>query len=134
MYLRDEIPGQARNDYVMDALTLILITVFRMVVIPVEFEDRGFAAGRGEQEWLVQQAESYFNRQFNAGTINQFSIEKNSRTKASAEGTKFQFVLGPGVKLGHECAAGGCGAGGLHGACGAGGLGAVRQRRGRGGG
>jgi len=55
-----------------------------MVVIPVEFEDRGFAAGRGEQEAMVQEAEAYFNRQYG---------EK-----------AFEFVLGPEVKLGHEVA------------------------------
>ena len=47
---------------VMFALTLI--TIFRMVVIPVEFEDRGFAAGRSAQEAMVQEAKAYFNRQY----------------------------------------------------------------------
>ena len=63
---------------------LLLITVFRMVVIPVEFEDRGFAAGREEQAAMVQEAEAYFNRQYG---------EK-----------AFEFALGPLVRLGREVA------------------------------
>ncbi len=63
---------------------LLLLTVFRMVVIPVEFEDRGFAAGRSAQEAMVQEAEAYFNRQYGQRA--------------------FEFALGPQVKLGHEVA------------------------------
>ena len=63
---------------------LLLITVFKMVVIPVEFEDRGFAAGRSEQEAMVAEAEAYFNRQYGQQA--------------------FAFTLGPAVKLGHEAA------------------------------
>jgi Immune inhibitor A peptidase M6./Fibronectin type III domain. len=63
---------------------LLLITVFRMVVIPVEFEDRGFAAGREGQAQLVREAEAYFNRQFGEQA--------------------FEFVLGPQVKLEHAAA------------------------------
>ena len=55
-----------------------------MVVIPVEFEDREFAAGRSEQAAMVQQAQAYFNRQYGK--------------------TAFEFTLGPQVKLGHETA------------------------------
>ena len=55
-----------------------------MVVIPVEFEDRGFAAGREEQAAMVQEAEAYFNRQYG---------EK-----------AFEFALGPQVRLGREVA------------------------------
>jgi len=55
-----------------------------MVVIPVQFEDRGFAGGRAEQERLVAEAEGYFNRQYGERA--------------------FEFVLGPAVTLSHEAA------------------------------
>lgn len=55
-----------------------------MVVIPVEFEDRGFAGGRVEQEATVREAEGYFNRQYGERA--------------------FEFVLGPTVKLAHAAA------------------------------
>lgn len=72
-----------------------------MVVIPVEFEDREFTSSRAEQEALVQQAESYFNRQFSPTGTCSFPA---GRTKAGAEGMQFQFELGPLVRLGHETA------------------------------
>ena len=70
--------------YLRIMFALTLITIFRMVVIPVEFEDRGFATGRSEQEAVVQEAAAYFNRQYGENA--------------------FEFVLGPAVKLGHKVA------------------------------
>ena len=64
----------------------LLLTVFRMVVLPVEFQDRQFATSREEQEALVQRAQDYFNRQFDG------------------EELSFEFVLGPGVTLAHGLA------------------------------
>jgi M6 family metalloprotease-like protein len=64
----------------------LLLTVFRMVVLPVEFQDRQFATSREEQEALVQRAQDYFNRQFDG------------------EELSFEFVLGPGVTLSHGLA------------------------------
>ena len=58
----------------------LLLTVFRMVVLPVEFQDRQFATSREQQAALVRQAEAYFNRQF-GGT------------------TEFHFELAPAVTL-----------------------------------
>lgn len=64
----------------------LLLTVFRMVVLPVEFQDRQFVTSREEQEALVQRAQDYFNRQFDG------------------EELSFEFVLGPGVTLSHGLA------------------------------
>lgn len=66
---------------------LMLAAVFRMVVIPVEFGDRGFADGAAAREAVVQEAEAYFNRQFGAG-----------------DGERFAFTLAPVVKLSREAA------------------------------
>ena len=83
----------------------LLLTVFRMVVLPVEFQDRQFVTSREEQEALVQQAEMYFNRQFSVGQIN-----SNSKTKAGAaskaidDGMTFAFELAPAVTLSHAVA------------------------------
>lgn len=63
---------------------LLLITIFRMVVIPVQFEDREFAGARTEQERLVAEAQAYFNRQYGEEA--------------------FEFVLGPAVTLSRETA------------------------------
>ena len=43
---------------------LTLLTIFRMVVLPVQFQDRELGTTPEQQEVLVQQAEEYFNRQF----------------------------------------------------------------------
>ncbi len=64
----------------------LLLTVFRMVVLPVEFQDRQFATSWEEQEALVLRAQDYFNRQFDG------------------EEMSFEFVLGPGVTLSHGLA------------------------------
>lgn len=60
---------------------LALITVFRMIVIPVQFEDRNLETSAAQQQALVQQAQDYFNRQF------------------EGSGQTFQFDLGPVVTL-----------------------------------
>lgn len=65
---------------------LTLLTIFRMVVLPVQFQDRELGTTPEQQEVLVQQAEEYFNRQF-AGT-----------------GRTFRFELGPTVVLRHSVA------------------------------
>ena len=64
--------------------TLLLITIFRLVVIPVQFEDREFTSARSGQERLVAEAEAYFNRQYGEEA--------------------FRFELAPAVKLQHEAA------------------------------
>jgi len=63
---------------------LLLITIFRLVVIPVQFEDREFAGARAEQERLVAEAEAYFNRQYGEEA--------------------FRFELAPAVKLSRDAA------------------------------
>ena len=68
------------SPYLYDMILTLLLTVFRMVVLPVEFQDRQFAASREQQEALVKEAEDYFNRQF-------------------GEGMEFQFELAPTVTL-----------------------------------
>ena len=65
-------------------LLTLLLGVFRMIVLPVEFQDRPFTTTPEQQAALVQQAEDYFNRQFNENA--------------------FEFELGPGVTLGHPMA------------------------------
>ena len=65
-------------------MILLLLTIFRMVVIPVQFEDREFGSARAEQERLVADAEAYFNRQYGEEA--------------------FRFELAPAVKLQHEAA------------------------------
>lgn len=52
---------------------LTMIAVFRMVVLPVQFQDREFGANWSELEAEVAVAEAYFNRQF-AGE-REFSFE-----------------------------------------------------------
>lgn len=83
----------------------LLLTVFRMVVLPVEFQDRTFATSREQQEAMVKEAEAYFNRQF--GGASQI-ITSRSRTtagdKTGAEGMSFVFELGPAVSLPHAVA------------------------------
>ena len=83
-------------------LLTLLLSVFRMVVLPVEFQDRQFATEREEQQALVKQAEVYFNRQFAAGQGGVNS--SNKKTKALEEGMNFQFDLGPAVTLSHPLA------------------------------
>ena len=57
----------------MLALSLLL-SVFRMIVLPVEFQDRPFTASRAELEASVRQAEQYFNRQFDGLTTFEFTL------------------------------------------------------------
>ena len=109
-------------------LLTLLLSVFRMVVLPVEFQDRQFVTSREQQEVLVQQAEDYFNKQFavpvQTGTYSSYSnpliINNKSRSenqsgtgsyvntkaasKAIEDGMTFEFVLGLGVTLGHSLA------------------------------
>lgn len=65
---------------------LLLLTVFRMVVIPVQFQDREMETSPAQQQALVQQAQDYFNRQFDGS------------------GTEFNFDLAPAVSLSHDVA------------------------------
>ena len=65
---------------------LTLLSIFRMVVLPVQFQDRELGTTREQQQALVQQAQEYFNRQF-AGT-----------------GTTFVFELAPATTLQHPVA------------------------------
>ena len=65
---------------------LVLLGVFRMVVLPVQFEDRELATARAQQEELVQQAQAYFDRQF------------------AGSGTSFRFDLAPAVTLSRSAA------------------------------
>lgn len=65
---------------------LVLLSVFRMVVLPVQFEDRELATARAQQEELVQQAQAYFDRQF------------------AGSGTTFRFELAPAVTLQQKAA------------------------------
>lgn len=53
---------------------LILLTIFRMVVLPVQFEDRELTSSRAEQQALVRQMQDYFNRQF-TGSDRTFHFE-----------------------------------------------------------
>lgn len=64
-------------------IILTLLTIFRMVVLPVQFEGRELTTSRAEQEKLVRQMQDYFDRQF------------------AADGTTFRFELAPTVTLGH---------------------------------
>lgn len=47
----------------MNFCAAILLAVFRMVVIPVQFEDREFVCTAGQLKETVRQAETYFNTQ-----------------------------------------------------------------------
>ncbi len=64
----------------------VLLSIFRMVVLPVQFEDRKLQSTHEEQEALLQQAEAYFERQF------------------ASTGQAFSFELGPTVSLAHPVA------------------------------
>jgi len=64
-------------------LLTLLLTVFRMIVLPVEFQDRQFTAGREEQQAMVRQAQDYFNRQY-------------------GDPEAFSFELAPAVRLSHS--------------------------------
>ena len=85
-------------------LLTLLLGVFRMIVLPVEFQDREFTTTPEQQAALVQQAEDYFNRQFNAAGGQPGTSNNKINTKAGAEGTTFVFELGPAVTLGHPMA------------------------------
>lgn len=82
-------------------LLTLLLGVFRMIVLPVEFQDREFVTSREEQEQLVQQAQEYFNRQFSSG---QAGPKTKAGSKGVEEGMSFEFELGPGVTLAHPMA------------------------------
>ena len=55
-------------------MLLTLLTVFRMVVLPVQFSDRQFTQSREQMEAMAAQAEAYFNRQFGGATTFQFDL------------------------------------------------------------
>ncbi len=61
---------------------LLLLTVYRMIVIPVQFEDRAFDTTPEQQQDLVAAAAAYFNRQYDAAG-------------------QFRFDLAPAVTLSH---------------------------------
>ena len=63
----------------------LLLSVFRMIVLPVEFQDRAFDATPEQLQATVRQAEQYFNRQFGGQTT-------------------FEFTLAPVTTLPHETA------------------------------
>lgn len=65
---------------------LVLLTIFRMVVLPVQFEDRELTTSRTEQQALVQRMQDYFDRQF------------------TGSGTAFRFELAPAATLPHPVA------------------------------
>jgi len=52
----------------------LLLSVFRMIVLPVEFPDRAFTATPAQLEATVRQAERYFNRQFDGKTTFEFTL------------------------------------------------------------
>ncbi|MBP5337660.1 MAG: immune inhibitor A [Bacteroidales bacterium] len=52
----------------------LLLTVFRMVVLPVQFPDRQFTHSRQALEADVARAEAYFNRQFGGGMTFRFDL------------------------------------------------------------
>lgn len=60
----------------------IILSIFRMVVIPVQFEDVDFTISRSDLAATVSKAESYYNHQFPDRT--------------------FQFDLAPAVKVSHK--------------------------------
>ena len=63
----------------------ILLSVFRMVVLPVQFSDRPFEQSQQRMKMTVEMAEAYFNRQY-------------------AGETTFKFELAPVTTLSHEVA------------------------------
>lgn len=74
-------------------LLTLLLGVFRMIVLPVEFQDRQFTTTPEQQAALVQQAEDFFNRQFNSangqpGTVSLYSY--NNQTGSSQNNNKNQ--------------------------------------------
>ena len=64
----------------------VLLSIFRMVVLPVQFEDRELQTSREEQQRMLQQAQAYFDRQH------------------TSVGRTFRFELGPTVTLAHPVA------------------------------
>ena len=69
----------------MMSLAALLLSVFRMVVLPVEFSDRAFTATQEQLAADVREAEAYFNRQFDGQVT-------------------FEFVLAPVTVLSHGIA------------------------------
>ena len=61
----------------------LLLSVFRMIVLPVEFQDRTFSATPAQLTEAVRQAESYFNRQYGGATTFEFTLAE--RTTLSHE-------------------------------------------------
>lgn len=55
-------------------MLLTLLTVFRMVVLPVQFSDRQFTQSQEQMVAMVAQAEAYFNRQYGGATTFQFDL------------------------------------------------------------
>ena len=51
-----------------------LLTVFRMVVLPVQFPDRPFDQSPQKMKVMVELAEAYFNRQYGGQTTFQFEL------------------------------------------------------------
>ena len=52
----------------------LLLSVFRMIVLPVEFQDRAFSATPAQLSEAVRQAEVYFNRQYGGTTTFEFTL------------------------------------------------------------
>ena len=52
----------------------ILLTVFRMVVLPVQFADRQFGQSQQRIDLMVEKAEAYFNRQYAGQTTFSFEV------------------------------------------------------------
>ena len=55
-------------------LAAILLTVYRMIVLPVQFQDRPLSQTRQEIRATVEQAEAYFNRQYGGQTTFRFEL------------------------------------------------------------
>ena len=55
-------------------IAAILLTVFRMVVLPVQFSDRPFDQSQQKMKAMVGLAEAYFNRQYGGETTFQFEL------------------------------------------------------------
>ncbi|MCR4859881.1 MAG: M6 family metalloprotease domain-containing protein [Bacteroidales bacterium] len=58
----------------------LLLSVFRMIVLPVEFQDRSFEATPQQLEVSVRQAQEYFNRQYGSEDVSfQFDLASVTR-------------------------------------------------------
>ncbi len=65
---------RSESVYRMDLCAAIILTIFRMVVIPVQFEDREFGCTAEELEATVSLSEEYFRRQFRGGRDFSFDL------------------------------------------------------------